>query len=320
MTLGQRADAETVKAKEKELRLNQPVWKRYLLYVNDLSPVSIHSKNQESLLFFNDQNYSAIARMNVGQKLIAIKYPYMGRSFQTGKKISDAIAEKLPNTILLALFATLFASIIGVLLGIIAALRHYSWIDNFTMVVSTLGISQPSYFMGILLLMIFGIYLKDWTHLNISGSLIETDDYGDRVYVWKNLILPVLALGIRPVAIITQMTRGTMIETMGMDFIRTAKAKGLSYKVVVFKHALRNVMNPVITSISGWFASLLAGAFFVEVVFNFKGLGNLMLNGLMSFDFPVVMGCVLYIAVVFVLVNIVVDILYGILDPRISVK
>jgi peptide/nickel transport system permease protein len=320
MTLGQRADAETVKARERELRLNEPVWKRYLLYLNDVSPLSLLSSDEESLLYNNPRNYEVLFSIPIGTKMISAKAPYLGRSFQTNKKVSTAIGEKILNTFLLALFATIFASIVGVIMGIVAALKQYKWVDNFILVLSTLGISQPSYFSGIILILVLAIYLKDFTHLNISGSLIETDDYGDRVFVWRNLILPVLALGVRPVAIITQLTRGTMIETMSQDFIRTAKAKGLSYSKVIFKHALRNVMNPVITSISGWFASLLAGAFFVEIVFNFKGLGDLTLNGLLSFDFPIVMGCVLYIALIFVVVNIIVDVLYGILDPRVAVK
>jgi peptide/nickel transport system permease protein len=143
---------------------------------------------------------------------------------------------------------------------------------------------------------------------------------GDEVFVWKNLILPMFALGIRPIAIITQLTRSSMLDVLSQDYVRTARAKGLSYYKVVFKHALRNALNPVLTSISGWLAALLTGAYFIELVFNYDGLGLQTVNSLKNFDFPVVMGSVLFVAVVFVLMNILTDILYSVLDPRVTVK
>jgi peptide/nickel transport system permease protein len=127
-------------------------------------------------------------------------------------------------------------------------------------------------------------------------------------------------LGIRPIAIITQLTRSAMLDVLSQDYIRTAKSKGLSNNTVLFKHALRNAMNPVVTSISGWYASLIAGAYFVEIIFDFKGLGYETVKSLLNFDFPVAMGSVLFTATIFVVINIIVDILYGFIDPRISVK
>jgi peptide/nickel transport system permease protein len=151
----------------------------------------------------------------------------------------------------------------------------------------------------------------------VQGSLVELDDLGDEHTVWKNLILPAIAIGLRPVAIITQLTRSSMLEVLSQDFIRTAKAKGLSYYTVIMRHALRNALNPVVTAVSGWFASLLAGAFFVESVFNFKGIGDVMVTALLNFDIPVVLGAVLFTAAIFVVVNILADLLYAVFDPRV---
>jgi peptide/nickel transport system permease protein len=145
------------------------------------------------------------------------------------------------------------------------------------------------------------------------------DDFGDDRFFWKNLILPAIALGIRPVAIITQLTRSAMLDVLAQDYIRTARAKGLGTRAVLFKHALRNALNPVATAISGWFAALLAGAFFVENVFQFNGLGQVTVNALLNYDIPVVLGAVLFTATVFVLVNLLMDLLYVVIDPRIRI-
>jgi peptide/nickel transport system permease protein len=171
-----------------------------------------------------------------------------------------------------------------------------------------------------ILALTLGYWFADWTGLNIQGSLFELDDFGDEKIVWKNLILPAIALGIRPVALIQQLTRGTMLDILTMDYIRTAKAKGLPASTVIIRHALRNALNPVTTAISGWFAGLLAGAFFVESVFAYNGLGQVTVTALLNFDIPVVLGCVLFTALVFVVMNILVDVLYGVLDPRIRLS
>src|SRR5690606_32534775 len=161
---------------------------------------------------------------------------------------------------LLGLFAITLASVIGIILGVFSALKQYSFWDNFILTGSVMGISQPSFFSAFLIAIIFGYYLSDWTGLNHQGSLVVLDDFGDEVFVWKNLILPVMALGIRPVGIIAQLTRSSMLDVLSQDYIRTASAKGLSYYTVIFKHALRNALNPVLTSISGWLAAVLTGA------------------------------------------------------------
>jgi peptide/nickel transport system permease protein len=174
--------------------------------------------------------------------------------------------------------------------------------------------------MGIILAYLFGFVLHNLTGLQMTGSLYEIDPFNGKQLQLKNLILPAITLGIRPLAIITQLTRSAMLDTLDQDYIRTAYAKGLSKAVVVFQHALRNALNPVVTAITGWFAELLAGAFFVEYIFGWKGIGKVTVDALEKLDFTVVMGSVLITATFFILVNILADILYGWIDPRISVK
>jgi len=167
----------------------------------------------------------------------------------------------LPNTIVLALAAMLFATVIGILLGVLAAVKQNTWMDTSSVFASVLGISAPSFFMGIILAYLFGFVLSNYTGLQMTGSLYDIDAVNGKQLQLKNLLLPALTLGIRPLAIITQLTRSAMLDVLSMDYIRTAYAKGLSKRQVVFKHALRNALNPVITAITGWFAELLAGAF-----------------------------------------------------------
>lgn len=152
----------------------------------------------------------------------------------------------------------------------------------------------------------------------MNGSLTDLDPFNGEIYVWKNLILPAIALGIRPLSIVVQLSRSSTLEVLGADYIRTAVSKGLSPVRIFRKHVLPNAINPVITSVSGWFASLLAGAFFVEYVFNFRGIGKLTIEALENNDLPVVMGSVLMVATIFVLTNFIVDQLYKWIDPRIQ--
>ena len=205
-------------------------------------------------------------------------------------------------------------------MGVVSALHKDSWIDRFTLVFSTLGMSLPSFFAAILIAWVFAYLLADVTHLNMFGNLYTVDDYGEGEYLdLKNLILPALTLGIRPLATLTQLTKNSMLEALSQDYIRTARAKGLSRSRVVVHHALRNALNPVVTSAGGWLASLLAGAVYVEYVFDWKGMGVVIVDGLEKYDFPVVMGAILFICVLLVVINIVTDILYGIIDPRVRV-
>ncbi|MFC2090272.1 ABC transporter permease, partial [Bacteroidota bacterium] len=190
--------------------------------------------------------------------------------------------------------------------------------DRIVLIVSTIGISLPSFFTAILFGWFFAFVLGDLTHLNLTGNIYEIDDLGEgKVLVLKNLILPALTLGIRPLSVFIQLSRNSMLDVLGQDYIRTARAKGLHYTRIITHHALRNALNPVITAVSGWFASLMAGVVFVEYIFGWKGLGYLIVNALNMYDMPVVLGAVITIAAFFVLINILVDIIYAILDPKI---
>jgi peptide/nickel transport system permease protein len=321
MTLGQRADTASVAAIEKEFRLNLPWYHRLILYFNDISPLSLHDvEDSDAPSYLNAEEVKFTKLFTIGHTSVVVKMPYLGKSFQTRRQVAEVLGEKIYPTFVLAITSMALASFIGIILGVFAAIRQYSVWDNAILVMSTFGISQPAYFSGIILAMVFGYYLSDWTHLNVRGSLTDMDYTGETITIWKNLWLPMIALGVRPVAIITQLTRSSMLDVLNQDYIRTAKAKGLSYYSVVFKHALRNAMNPVVTSISGWLAALLTGAFFIEKVFDYKGLGLQTIESLLSFDFPVVMGSVLFVAFIFVVMNIFTDILYSVLDPRVTVK
>lgn len=315
LTLGQRADVASVEAIEKDLGLNLPLPQRLLNYVGEISPLWVYQLNPE-----NESKYNYTILMRTEKLGLTLKTPYLGRSYQTRRLVSEILYEKIPPTMILAFTAMTLATIIGIFLGIFSAVYHNKWFDNLAVTLSVLGISQPSYFSGIILALVFGFILSDYTGLSHVGALFDLNDYGEDIIVWKNLILPTIALGIRPIAIITQLTRSAMLDVLSQDYIRTAKSKGLSVQKVLFKHALRNAMNPVITSISGWFAALIAGSYFVEIIFDFKGLGYETVKALLNFDFPVAMGSVLFTAAFFVLINIISDIFYGFFDPRISVR
>jgi peptide/nickel transport system permease protein len=172
--------------------------------------------------------------------------------------------------------------------------------------------------MAILVAYLFGIVWHDYTGLHLTGSLYDIDEVtGEPRLALKNLILPAFTLGIRPLAIIMQLTRSAMLDTLAQDYIRTAYAKGLSTSKVVFKHALRNALNPVITAVTGWFAELLAGAFFIEYIFGWRGIGKITVDALEKLDYPVVMGAVLLSALIFITINMLADVLYRLVDPRI---
>jgi peptide/nickel transport system permease protein len=162
--------------------------------------------------------------------------------------------------------------------------------------------------------------LGEYTGLNLSGSLYDYDPFYGRILNLSNLILPALTLGLRPLSIIVQLTRSSMLDVLSKDYIRTAKAKGLTNRQIIWNHALRNALNPVVTAVSGWFASLMAGAFFVEYIFGWNGLGKVTVDALELSDLPVVMGAVLFIAMIFVVINILVDVLYAVLDPRVRLE
>ena len=322
MMLGQNEDQAQLAIVKQKYGFDQPIITQYFYYLNDLSPLSFHSKNSDDYTFLESHPYSFQPLFETQNTSVVLKYPYLRTSFtKQGKKVSEILKETLPNTIVLAVASICIALILGLFLGVISALRKDHWIDKTILVVSTFGMSLPSFFSAILAAWIFGFLLHHYTGLEMTGSLYELGDFGE-VYQLKlkNLILPAFVLGIRPLAVVTQLMRNSLLEVFNQDYIRTARAKGLSEFQIITKHAMKNALNPVVTAISGWFASLLAGAVFVEYIFAWNGLGKEIVNALNTLDLPVIMGAVLIIALTFVLINIFVDIIYTYLDPKIKLN
>ncbi|MBO7083027.1 MAG: ABC transporter permease [Bacteroidales bacterium] len=319
MMLGQRADQESVNAIREELGLNQSLGKQYVNYLNDLVPISFYDVSQGEGKLTKVAPYAKIA--TIGSAAVVLKAPYLRMSYQSKRKVSDVLGDAFPNTLLLAFVSISIAFVLGLLIGILTAILNTNFLNKLTLFITTIGMSLPSFFAAILMAWIFGFILEDVTGLSMTGSLYTVDEYGRGEYLTlSNLILPALTLGMRPLAVVVELTRTSLLEAMGMDYVRTAKAKGLKPWRVICVHALRNALNPVVTAISGWFASLLAGAVFVEYVFDWKGIGVVVVDALEKYDFPVIMGAVLLIAVMLILVNLIVDIVYGIIDPRVRIS
>lgn len=314
LVLGQSGDSLTRENIRKELNLDQPKWKQFLLYMNDISPLAIHNREEITK--------KGLKGIFIGHNTtLAIKWPYLRRSYQSKKEVGSILLQALPGTLMLASAALLIAVFLGIPLGVLSAVKKDTWLDSSAVFTSILGISAPSFFMGILIAYLFGFVWSDFTGLHLTGNWFEMDELtGERRLTPKNIILPAFTLGIRPLAIITQLTRSSMLDTLQQDYIRTARAKGLSEFRVIGKHALRNALNPVITAVTGWFAELLAGAFFIEYIFGWQGIGKVTVDAFEKLDFPVVMGSVLLSATFFILVNVMADILYGWVDPRIRKK
>lgn len=319
MMLGQNESEEQIAIVKKKYGFDQPIQKQYVYYLNDLSPLSFHSAEEKDYTFLSEEKYSATKLFSLGNTNVVLKFPYLRESFQkNGKQVSDVISETLPNTFVLAVSAICIAMLLGIFLGIISALFKERWIDKLIQLFSTFGMSVPSFFSAIIFAWLFGFVLHKYTGLNMTGSLFEVDDFGEGKYIqWKNLILPAVVLGIRPLAVVSQLMRNSLLEILTRDYIRTAKAKGLSMFTIVRKHALKNALNPVVTAISGWFASMLAGAVFVEYIFGWNGLGKEIVDALNTLDLPIIMGAVIVIASLFIIINIFVDVIYGWLDPKI---
>jgi peptide/nickel transport system permease protein len=374
--VGENASQEVVDNMRRKFDLDLPVLKRYAIYLNDLSPVAMHSTIEQSRVYFDPSEYSGIRVFGAADGwALYIKSPYLKRSFLSEKSVSSILAEVLPGTVVLAVVSIGIALVLGLLLGIAAALKKDGFYDRLILFVSALGMAGPSFFVAILIAWLGAVLWRDqiqvtlgvslfimsllvaayvfgrrkvlliWglplltltlcffnlvdsgyvlfslpgTGLNMTGSLYSVDVWEGEFLDLQNLILPVITLMIRPLSVIVQLTRSSLLEVMQQDYIRTARAKGLSEWEVIFRHALRNALNPVITAVSGWFASLLAGAIFVEFVFGWKGLGQQMFTAIENQDMPVVMGGVIVISAAFVLINIAVDLLYAWIDPRVRV-
>jgi len=244
----------------------------------------------------------------VGTYMLNLTKGDLGRSIASQRPVAETIAERLPATALLALTSITLATILGIVVGVIAAWRPNTWVDTTMMSISLLGISLPAFVVGLLMVLLFGVVLE-W--FPISGYVDKGPEY---------LILPMITLAIRPLAIIARVTRSSMLEVLGQDYVRTARAKGLSTRAVFLKHALRNALNPVVTTVSAWFAGLLAGTYFIEFIFNWPGIGLAAFNAIEKLDYPMIQGTVLFTAIIFVAVNTIADILYGYIDPKVRVS
>jgi peptide/nickel transport system permease protein len=258
----------------------------------------------------------------------------LGETIWTREKVSTEIMERFPATIELALAAMIISSILGVILGIISAARQYSWFDYASMVGSLMGVSMPVFWLGLVLMLIFSLTLG-W--FPMSGRLgvevdlpIVTNFYIlDAILTWDwesfksvllHLALPAIALSTIPLAIVARMTRSSMLEVLRQDYIKTAKAKGLSEVKIVLKHALRNSLIPVVTVVGLQFGILMGGAILTETVFAWPGVGKWLYDGVVKRDYMVIQGGTLLVATTFIIVNLIVDVLYAVINPRISVK
>jgi len=272
LMLGQRADIASIEAVRKQLGLDDPIYVQY------------------------------------GRFMVKAVQGDLGRSYSSNRDVLTTIIETFPATALLAVSALIISSIIGIFIGVISAVKPYTLADNLAMIFALFGISFPSFAFGLIVALVFGVWLK-W--FPVSG-------YVNNGAVF--LVLPMITLALRPLSIIARLTRSSMLDVMNQDFVRTARAKGVAEWKVIIKHALRNALNPVITTISAWLAALLGGAFFIEYIFNWPGIGLLAINSILSLDFPMIQGTVLFTAVIFTIINLFVDIIYAFLDPKVKLS
>jgi peptide/nickel transport system permease protein len=228
----------------------------------------------------------------------------LGRSFRSRQPVGSEIMDRLPNTLRLTTASLAVALAIGLSAGILSATFRGGWIDRISMMTAVVGISVPGFWLGMMIMLLFGVRLR-W--FPVSGA--ET---------WRHLVMPAFTLGILSSAVLARLTRASMLEALNQDYVRTARAKGLREFAVVWRHALRNALIPVVTIVGLLIGGLLSGAFIIEAVFAYPGVGALAVNALQTRDFPMIQGIVLFVATVYVGVNLITDLLYGWLDPRIS--
>jgi peptide/nickel transport system permease protein len=281
----------------------------------------------------------------------------LGESLRTGQPVTEILVQRLPTTVELTLYALIFAVSVGMTLGIISAYRRNSAADVGTMVVANIGVSVPVFVLGLLLAFVFAVLLKGsvlalpptgrlsagfrfdsiaqaWGLTDLSGPLRTLLDFFSNMYTFnglvtgqfdlffdalRHLILPAIALGTIPMAIIARMTRSSLLEVLGQDYVRTARAKGMRPRIVMFRHGLRNAMLPVVTVIGLSIGALLSGAVLTETIFGLTGIGKTVIESIQGRDYFVIQGVVVVSAFGYVLVNLVVDVLYGFLDPRVRV-
>jgi peptide/nickel transport system permease protein len=242
--------------------------------------------------------------VNYMKKLIL--HQDLGSSYVTRRPVMQEIISAFPSTLKLAASSVLFAIILGIPIGIISAVKKYSIFDNLSMAFALIGISMPVFWLGLLLILLFSVHLK----------ILPSSGYDS----FKQMILPAVSLGAQSVAIIARMTRSSMLEVIGQDYIRTARAKGQKEKIVIFNHAFKNALIPISTSIGLQFGGLLGGAVLTESIFSIPGIGRLMVDSIKMRDFPVVQGSVLIISITFCIVNLLVDLYYAYIDPRVKTQ
>lgn len=295
LMLGQHATTQQIEALREELGLNDPLYVQF------------------------------------GRFLWQVLHGDLGRSLMTRAPVTDEIMARFPATIELAFMAMLVATIVGVFVGVLSAVKQYSIFDYLSMVGALAGVSMPIFWLGLMLILLFAVQLG-WlpvagridigmepariTGLYLLDSLL-TGNWAAFVSALRHLMLPALALASYSMAIIARMTRSTMLEVIRQDYVRTARAKGLVESLVIYRHALRNALIPVVTVVGLQMGSLLGGAVLTETVFSWPGIGGLLVNAILAADYPLVQGCVILIATIFVVVNLLVDLLYAFLDPRI---
>jgi peptide/nickel transport system permease protein len=306
--LGQRSDQQTAEAIRRELGLDRPLWVQYALYLNDLSPIAVLSAEQQATgnyQYWPLYHWSEQPANPALQSALVVKWPYLRRSYQNNQPVATLFREKLPGTALLALSSMVLAVILGIGMAIAAAAYPESWLDSLLTFVASLGISTPSYLAALLLAWLLAVYAHQWTGLPVTGFIWERDMWAEDaetyVWQWETWVLPTLTLAIRPLAVIFQLCRAQMRQVLAQDYIRTARAKGLSERVILWRHALRPALNPVINAIALWFGSLLTGAFFVEYIFNWDGIGKLTIDALLNNDYPLLLGSCIFTALIFTL-------------------
>lgn len=300
----------------------------------DPAPVVLgeHATAEQMAAWRDDNGLGAPIWLQYVNFLVGAIQGNLGKSYYSGQPVTTEIASRFPATIELAICAIIVASVVGIALGVVAAVHKNKAADHISTIIALIGVSMPIFWSGVLLIILFSGILH-WLPssgrvsalLEPTGGtgffIIDTIAKGDWVAlgdVLAHLIMPTVALSLYSMAIITRMTRSSMLDTLSADYVRTARAKGLAKKVVNRKHALRNAMLPVTTVIGLQFGSLLGGALLTETVFSWPGIGKFTVDCVLKSDFPVVQGVVLLIAVIFVVINLIVDIIYAYLDPRIK--
>jgi peptide/nickel transport system permease protein len=239
-----------------------------------------------------------------------------GQSVRNRIPVTELLAERLPRTLRLAILSLVIAALFGIPIGVISATRANSWIDTISMIFALLGVSMPIFWLGLMLMIFFSVQVTNW--LGLSQPFLPPTGMGEgQPDAWKYMVMPTLALAANSMAIQARMTRATMLEVLRADYIRAARAKGVHEQVIIYKHALRNALVPIVTIIGLQFGTLLGGAVLTETVFAWPGIGRLLVDSITFRDYPVIQGAVLLVAAGFVLVNLLVDITYAYLNPRI---